>query len=484
MCRVLKQSRQRLYLFTLALLGALAMSGGAAHAAAGSNMYYKIGGGSPVSVSAGRGHSPSQLGLGVRWDSGSSCGSLNPMATVENQLNGSSRGFHNMMSRVVQNAKGAVAALPAMIIQRAAPALYDLLNNGVLQGKLNYNKAKTSCRAMAKKAAGVITSKGWKHQAMSENWSKQARRHPDAVRARRTVETQGGDNGVTWVDGEKAGGSNQQPIKITKDTAIAGYDLLYGRNDPESTAPVPGGDQGWGSIPTEAGDWPGARRNNPDGSSGHGCQGGMCTVWGSPDEAAHWIKDVVGGETIRTCSGCNKIESQAGTGLMHVLQQQKTQIQQKLTAMVAGDTPVTQAKLQAVSAGPGMSVSDDVIHALANDPQGGMLTHRLASEMALSRTLTQALWARRVLLAGASEPGIANNQKAQKALDQKLAHLDRGIQGLKTEMQVRQSLANNAAQLALTRQAARANAGKRMNGQPGQRRIDSRKRIKQSTNGP
>ncbi|WP_111748581.1 hypothetical protein [Salinisphaera orenii] len=461
-------------LFALATLTALFVFGDAAHAAAGDNMYYKIGGGSPVSVSAGRGYQPGRYGLGVRWRGGSSCSGLNPLATVENQLNGSSRGFHNMMSRVIQNAKGAVAALPAMIIQRAAPGLYDLLNNGVLQGKLNFNKAKTSCRAMANKAAGAVT-KGWRHQAMSENWPKQAHQHPDAVHARRNVEQQGGDNGVTWVDGQKAGGAGQKSIRVTKDTAVAGYNLLYGRDDPTSQAPVAGGDQGWGTVPTADGDWPGAGDGPPSNS---GCQGGMCTVWGSPDEAAKWIRNVVGGETIRTCSGCDKIKSQAGTGLMHKLQKQQAKIQQKLSALVSGKTQPTQANLAAVSAGPGMSVSDDVIHSLANDPQGGMLTHRLASEMALARTLTQAVWARRVLLAGTSEPGIANNDQAQKALNKKLDHLDRGIQGLKTEMQVRQSLANNASQLALTRQNARADAGKRMNGQPGKRRIDSRKPIK------
>ena len=94
-----------------------------AWSAAGDDLYYKIGGGGPVSASAGRGYQPGQLGLGINWNQGSACSGLNPQATVANQLNGATRGFQNMMGSAVQNATGAVAALPAMIIQRAAPGL-------------------------------------------------------------------------------------------------------------------------------------------------------------------------------------------------------------------------------------------------------------------------------------------------------------------------------------------------------------------------
>ena len=37
--------------------------------------------------------------------------------------------------RVIQNATSAVASLPALIIQRADPGLYNLLTNGILQAR-------------------------------------------------------------------------------------------------------------------------------------------------------------------------------------------------------------------------------------------------------------------------------------------------------------------------------------------------------------
>ncbi|CAM5450298.1 hypothetical protein SSTU70S_06963 [Stutzerimonas stutzeri] len=56
--------------------------------------------------------------------------------TLQNQLNGITNGFQTIMSNVIQNATSAVASLPALIIQRADPGLYNLLTNGILQARL------------------------------------------------------------------------------------------------------------------------------------------------------------------------------------------------------------------------------------------------------------------------------------------------------------------------------------------------------------
>ena len=436
---------------------------GIALAATGDGLYYKIGGGGPVSASAGSGYQTGDIGLGLNWNTGSACSGLNPQATVENQLNGATSGFQNMMGQVLQNAQGAVASLPAMIIQRAAPGLYDLLSNGILQGRLDFNKAKTSCQAMAKRAADAVTSGGWQQQAEAENWQDTAASNGDAVSAQQSVESQGGDKGVTWVGGQKHGGTGQKPIEVTHDTAVAGYDILHGRSDTTSTQPVSGGGQGWGSVTNDAGPWAGGGSNSGSGGSTEGgtgsaggCSGGMCTVWGSPTDAADWITNVVGEKQIRTCSGCEKVKTKSGEGLMRALEDQQDKIEQKLTAMVNGSQPITDTNLREVSAGASLSVSAPVIKALRNDPQQQLLTHRLASEMALARTLTQALWARRVMLAGADEPGIANNKEGQEAIDGELTHLDRGIQALRTEWDIRKSLANNTASAILARRNARS----------------------------
>jgi len=107
---------------------------------------YSIGGGAthgaPTSL-----YFPQGLGVGVSWETDLMCGNMDIHTTVRNQLNGATDGFKQLMGDVVNAATGAVASLPAMLIQRANPGLYELLSNGVLQGRLDFAQSKVSCQA-------------------------------------------------------------------------------------------------------------------------------------------------------------------------------------------------------------------------------------------------------------------------------------------------------------------------------------------------
>lgn len=101
---------------------------------------YSIGGGSAVSMgSAGQMDS---IGVGFGWNNDMMCGNMNLSTTLENQLNGATQGFQNIMGSVIQNATGAVMSLPALIIQRANPQLYNLITNGILQARIDYDRSK------------------------------------------------------------------------------------------------------------------------------------------------------------------------------------------------------------------------------------------------------------------------------------------------------------------------------------------------------
>ncbi|MGL4668280.1 MAG: integrating conjugative element protein, partial [Saezia sp.] len=110
---------------------------------------YNIGGGRAVSMQK-LSHMQS-ISVGAGWNSNLICGDMDISTTLQNQLNGVTRGFQNIMSNVIQSATSAVASLPALILQRADPALYNLLTNGILQARLDYDRSKLSCRSMAEK---------------------------------------------------------------------------------------------------------------------------------------------------------------------------------------------------------------------------------------------------------------------------------------------------------------------------------------------
>ena len=114
-------------------------------------VFYQIGGGSAIMPAPSR-KRPHELTLGIGWNANLMCGNFDIKTTVKNQLNGITEGFKDLMGNIIQSATGAVASMPAMIIQRANPQLYDLLTNGVLQGRLDFDNLKTSCEELSNKA--------------------------------------------------------------------------------------------------------------------------------------------------------------------------------------------------------------------------------------------------------------------------------------------------------------------------------------------
>ena len=75
--------------------------------------------------------------------------------SVSEQLAGIKGSFSDLMDNVISAATGAVASLPALVIQRVNPALYDLLQNGVLQASEEFQIARTSCEELV----GICSSR-------------------------------------------------------------------------------------------------------------------------------------------------------------------------------------------------------------------------------------------------------------------------------------------------------------------------------------
>ncbi|AGR61678.1 hypothetical protein A464_4496 [Salmonella bongori N268-08] len=188
-------------------------------------LYYQIGGGEAVMPPPVR-RSPSPLSLGLGWNADMMCGNFDIDTTVRNQLNGITDGFQQLMGNVIQSATGAVASLPAMIIQRANPQLYDLLTNGVLQGRLDFDKSLLNCQKMAEKMTDLATDSAWFSGAKAENYQSLAASDNDAIRTDQKAAKEAAEKGKRWVGGEKRGGKGQPPIKVVHDATAAGWNIL------------------------------------------------------------------------------------------------------------------------------------------------------------------------------------------------------------------------------------------------------------------
>ncbi|HAK2952962.1 TPA: integrating conjugative element protein [Salmonella enterica] len=395
------------------------------------SLYYQIGGGSVITPALTR-RNTQLLNMQVGWKADLMCGNFDIDTTVRNQLNGVTDGFKDLMGNVIQNATSAVASLPAMIIQRANPQLYDLLTNGVLQGRIDFDKSQLSCQKMAEKMTDFAYGSAWTQSAKAENYQSITTSEKDAVRAEKRMEQEAASKGKTWVGGQKRGGSGQQSIKLVGDTTKAGYNILNQRNVTET-----------GSV------------------SGSQCQGEICRVWRKPEDAAKWMTRVVGEQTINVApdndaggSSEQKSGAQAGVGLSPLIAEEQEKIAQVMADLVNGNLKPTHENLAKASGGS-LQLTRGVVEALRDEPDASVLVQRLSGEMALARVMEQALMARRTLLAGMREPNIASEKEAQTQLNQTTLQLDQELNQLRLELEMRRMLADNASTSVLTRKVQR-----------------------------
>jgi integrating conjugative element protein (TIGR03755 family) len=239
--------------------------------------------------------------VGIGWNADMMCGNFDIDTTVRNQLNGITDGFQQLMGNVIQSATGAVASLPAMIIQRANPQLYDLLTNGVLQGRLDFDKSLLNCQKMAEKMTDLAADSAWFSGAKAENYQTLAASDNDAIRTDQKAAKEAAEKGKRWVGGEKRGGKGQPPIKVVHDATAAGWNIL---NQQPATSTT--------SLTTSE------------------CDGELCSTWTSPEEAAGWMTRVVGEQTISVAQVTDDPEArsgaQAGIGLHPLIDEEKAKI--------------------------------------------------------------------------------------------------------------------------------------------------------------
>ncbi|EDZ65614.1 hypothetical protein NOC27_2294 [Nitrosococcus oceani AFC27] len=388
--------------------------------------YYEIGGAEPVSVPANPSVVSVTLGGSAQLGLGYSCGKFDPVAAVTNTLNDIGAGVDNMMNAMTAAATSAIAALPALILQRANPGLYDLFQNALIKAEETMQLATKSCELMeAEIAQGknpyadlITLSKGndWKVQmGVGGN---------DAVTAKTTVESSNGDNGVPWIGGQ-AGGSGQPVLEFTGDIVESGYNINMNR------------------AVTDASPVPAASSTR------------LSEIWPYPVDARDWTVDVVGENIVTTCDTCRK-DSIPGTGLLPKLYQESATVTTDIQNLVSGATPLTLTNLDQITA-PGVAITRQVVEAIREMPasEQSLIMGRLVSEISTARTVEKALFARRLLLSGRQVPEVYATEVAREHADTSIAELDKEIENLLFETRVRKEVVSDTVTTLLERAAAR-----------------------------
>jgi integrating conjugative element protein (TIGR03755 family) len=428
-----KKSRKKLWCF---LIGLTPLMAGASSIIPTNNdinhLYYQIGGGSDYRLPVAPYSIPIDLSVQANLGLGNQCGMYNPAISISNTLNDLEDSVNNLTESLIANATGSLAEMPMYFLALANPTLYNLLNNSLISAHTSINASVKSCQETKNQIAqGKNPYEDWATLSIGNSWkshlSLTAMGDEDINAANEEITQNAGNDGVVWVQGKTfsdgslhAAGKNQPPVHVITDTTKAGYNALLNR-DLTSDQPAPTSSDLANQFPT-------------------------------PTDATSWITGVLGDQNITTCtdSGCKAGQGTvAGRGLlpwMTICTPQNNNdcvdtINQRLQALVSGSATLSKDNLLAVSAND-LVISPTAIHAIQNmdASQQGIVTHKLAQEVALQRLMEKALMARDILQTGRQTPPIAVNRPAQFILQDKMTVLDNELRSLSFEAQVRKQM--------------------------------------------
>ncbi len=390
---------------------------------ANSSLYYQMGGGRSVPVPPVQNSVTVPIDAGGNIGLGFSCGLFSPVDTITNSLNNFEDSVENVPSTIVSNATSAIISFPMYKLAQADPKLYNILNNNVIGAHNQFSLNLKSCQSMQSEALkGQDPYNDWITVSRNNNM-KSAMKYGDGDlnKAMSKVNQQQGDNGVAWATpggqlGAHAGGVGQSPIMVVHDTAVAGFNVMLGRNVTDTSAP-------------------GKSANNQL----------LLNYWATPESAAKWIVSVVGDQKITTCTEASCVkDSTPGQGLLPYVQNATTDIQKKLIDLVSNPNNVNEKSLLAVSA-PGQVISPALLNniRMMNTNAQENTVGTLSQNIATTRIVNEALLAINVLQAGSQVPNIHSVAAAQKVLTQSIKRMQGDINQIMYSITIRRQLNSN-----------------------------------------
>ncbi len=418
----------------LCLLAAVLAGVCSSHVQAQSAWFYELGGAEPVSRPAWTGNNAVALTAAGELSWNYSCGKFSVSNSVNALLRDVSTAADEYVNLMVSNAQSAIASLPAIILQRANPSLYDMMQNGLLRVQAMANAARLDCKAMEETiiASGGGPAAVWdnfKQAARLTDWKVQASAsRNNVVAAQKTVEANAGRNGISWVPNGRpgnAGGDNQPVIALTGDVMKAGYRMARG--------------YGAARVAAKSTDTPKVFEN-------------FITTWfGDVDTAAGWIQRVTG-EVYVTTNEAGEKSTKPGFGLNPEVEREANRIFPLFQAAIRSNRNMTLAEKLAISP-DGTQLTDQLVNSIRELAlaERSLIEVRLSNEMALQNTIGRALMAMNIFRLGASQPVVMNNESAGNNNDRVLKLLRAYVDDLLYESRVRKELVAETAMQVLDR---------------------------------
>ena len=394
-----------------------------------SDWYYRMGGGDSFLMYKQSNRHNFDYGVGADWQLFRGC-EFDPRVSISNTFKDMQNNIYGLAEDLVSSAEGALTSWGLSKIQENYPTLYDFVMNGAKDAQSRFQLAMKSCRDyQADLNAKRNPIDGWIAMGKSNTWAKAAEESENPVRTEATIDRVAGNNGIIWINGERRGGRNQDPIKVIGDVTKRGYQQL---TDPglssvvSQTAPknIGGG-----------GDELGAGLDNDS------------LVFSQYEDAVEWTISVVGEREISTCDDCERLVSRVGQGLRSKVLHERNDAVEDLISVIKKPSP-TLDDLNAISVPEmGFVVTDHMMRTLKSlkPAEQAIFANKLAGEISLLRVMAKAFTARDLLNAGMQDPNVAANTQAIEELEAAKKRLDDEVKDLMFESDVRKKVFSTTA---------------------------------------
>lgn len=352
---------------------------------------------------------------GLSWSLGGVCG-FDPKNAFKDEFENAKDSIANLGKDVLSSAAPLMSSALLSEIRDLNPGLYDTITKGIFDAKNSISASVKNCQQMQSDISdGKSPTDGWIKINQRDAWAKAAASGDSPTETEDDInKNKSGDEGIEWVDG-RAGGRGQPPIKVIGDTVEVGYEHWKTRDDNSA----------------------------------------LITVFPTKEDASEWVTATVGEQTRQLCTGCTSLTTAKGQGLdVHITEHRKEAIK-TLDAMLAKGE-VTREDINDLSSPKmGFVLGEHTLRSLMLLPNGErqLLTQRLASDVALTKTLAQALVARQLFITGAQDPNIQNNGEAIAEIEKRKKLLDDAIDNVLFERRLRAEVVTQTAKTITDRHA-------------------------------
>ena len=163
---------------------------------------------------------------------GYSCGSFDPFDNVEAMINSAIDKFKQLPQQFVQAAQAAVAALPASLLNKINPSLYNVVTKQLDEAFKLFEINFKDCQQMEREIAlGQNPYHNLVMAGIGDRMRVEMGFGAGTIDDRmEMVRTASASNGIVLTGGKRYGGKDQPPIEATKTVLMAGINLLTDRD--------------------------------------------------------------------------------------------------------------------------------------------------------------------------------------------------------------------------------------------------------------